>query len=70
MIEKRYRTNLNDKIAALRQSVPSLRVTEKSINGNGRRGGGDVMEDLEGLTPANKLNKVIQSSRLLLPTSF
>jgi len=70
MIEKRYRTNLNDKIAALRQSVPSLRVTEKSINGNGRRGGGDVMEDLEGLTPANKLNKVIQSPRLLLRTSF
>lgn len=56
MIEKRYRTNLNDKIAALRQSVPSLRVTEKSINGNNRRGG-DLVEDLDGLTPANKLNK-------------
>lgn len=26
MIEKRYRTNLNDKIAALRDSVPALRV--------------------------------------------
>ncbi|RKF63937.1 hypothetical protein OnM2_022078 [Erysiphe neolycopersici] len=29
MIEKRYRTNLNDKIAALRDAVPSLRVAVK-----------------------------------------
>lgn len=30
MIEKRYRTNLNDKIAALRDAVPSLRVAAKN----------------------------------------
>jgi len=53
MIEKRYRTNLNDKIAALRDSVPSLRVMSKK---NAR--GEEIHEDLQGLTPAHKLNKV------------
>lgn len=52
MIEKRYRTNLNDKIAALRDSVPSLRV----MAGTSKLGD-DEDEDLEGLTPAHKLNK-------------
>lgn len=47
VIEKRYRNNLNDKIVELRNSVPSLRATKKA---NGE-------EDLEGLTPAHKLNK-------------
>lgn len=51
MIEKRYRTNLNDKIAALRDSVPSLRVMAKGARGDGEK------EDLQGLTPAHKLNK-------------
>lgn len=51
MIEKRYRTNLNDKISALRDSVPSLRVMSK---GSGTHSG---EEDLQGLTPAHKLNK-------------
>lgn len=51
MIEKRYRTNLNDKISALRDSVPSLRVMSK---GSGNHSG---EEDLQGLTPAHKLNK-------------
>nr|POE80943.1 sterol regulatory element-binding protein 1 [Quercus suber] len=50
VIEKRYRNNLNDKIVELRNSVPSLRVMGKT-NGGGRD------EDLEGLTPAHKLNK-------------
>jgi hypothetical protein len=50
MIEKRYRTNLNDKIAALRDSVPALRVVTRK--------GGMEGEDLQGLTPAHKLNKV------------
>lgn len=58
MIEKRYRTNLNDKIAALRQSVPSLRATEKSLSGKGGRKLADMIEDLDGLVPPNKLNKV------------
>ncbi|KAG0645140.1 Processed sterol regulatory element-binding 1 [Hyphodiscus hymeniophilus] len=52
MIEKRYRTNLNDKIAALRDSVPSLRIiTRRNARGE------EVEEDLDGLTPAHKLNK-------------
>lgn len=53
MIEKRYRTNLNDKIAALRDSVPSLRV----MAGTSKLGEDDEEEDLEGLAPAHKLNK-------------
>ncbi|KAH8752101.1 helix-loop-helix DNA-binding domain-containing protein [Hyaloscypha finlandica] len=57
MIEKRYRTNLNDKIAALRDSVPSLRVMGKK----GSRG--ELHEDLQGLTPAHKLNKATVLSK-------
>jgi hypothetical protein len=57
MIEKRYRTNLNDKIAALRDSVPSLRVTTKNS-----RGQEVLQEDLQGLTPAHKLNKAGRSN--------
>jgi hypothetical protein len=53
MIEKRYRTNLNDKIAALRDSVPSLRIVTKKTSHSE-----EVQEDLQGLTPAHKLNKV------------
>lgn len=49
MIEKRYRTNINDKILALRDCVPSLRCVVS--------GGPRPNEDLEGLTPASKLNK-------------
>lgn len=52
VIEKRYRANLNDKIAELRDSVPSLRATSKSTNGS-------IVddEDADGVTPASKLNK-------------
>jgi hypothetical protein len=54
MIEKRYRTNLNDKIAALRDSVPSLRIMSKSARGEDTT---NDREELHGLTPAHKLNK-------------
>ena len=54
MIEKRYRTNLNDKIAALRDSVPSLRIMSKSARGEDTS---NDREELHGLTPAHKLNK-------------
>jgi hypothetical protein len=64
MIEKRYRTNLNDKIAALRDSVPSLRVMGKK----GSRG--ELHEDLQGLTPAHKLNKVSQPPDPPFPSSL
>lgn len=53
-IEKRYRTNLNDKIAALRDSVPSLRIMCKSARGEDTT---EDREELHGLTPAHKLNK-------------
>jgi len=60
MIEKRYRTNLNDKIAALRNSVPSLRIMSRS-QPSGQAD--DDNEDLEGLTPAHKLNKATVLSK-------
>ncbi|KAI9876481.1 MAG: hypothetical protein M1830_006420, partial [Pleopsidium flavum] len=62
MIEKRYRTNLNDKIAALRDSVPSLRAMPKNTQGNAIDGDDD-REDLDGLTPAHKLNKATVLSK-------
>lgn len=54
MIEKRYRTNINDKISALRDSVPSLRIMSKSARGEDTT---EDREELHGLTPAHKLNK-------------
>ncbi|KAJ5425767.1 hypothetical protein N7465_000837 [Penicillium sp. CMV-2018d] len=52
VIEKRYRANLNDKIAELRDSVPSLRSTK---NPNG--GSPDDDDEAEAANAANKLNK-------------
>lgn len=67
MIEKRYRTNLNDKIAALRDAVPSLRIMVHRL---GREGEGvdDTelaveAESLGGLAPAHKLNKATVLSK-------
>ncbi|KAI1325042.1 hypothetical protein F5Y16DRAFT_411640 [Xylariaceae sp. FL0255] len=60
MIEKRYRTNLNDKIAALRDSVPSLRIISKSARGEDTT---EDREELHGLTPAHKLNKATVLSK-------
>lgn len=73
MIEKRYRTNLNDKIAALRDSVPALRVMVHRLEHTDDTGASNLDinimdeikaeagvegdEDLGGLTPAHKLNK-------------
>lgn len=48
VIEKRYRANLNEKIAELRDSVPSLKVAATAQQNEG---------DGSGATPANKLNK-------------
>lgn len=62
MIEKRYRNNLNDKIAALRDSVPSLRIMQKSARGEVTA---DDREELQGLTPAHKLNKATVSCFLI-----
>lgn len=60
MIEKRYRTNLNDKIAALRDAVPSLRIMSKSSRGEDTTAD---REELHGLTPAHKLNKATVLSK-------
>lgn len=57
VIEKRYRANLNEKIAELRDSVPALRALKKSKGKKHSEASSDDDEDLEGLTPSNKLNK-------------
>ncbi|EHY57828.1 hypothetical protein ABEF92_004377 [Exophiala dermatitidis] len=56
VIEKRYRANLNEKIAELRDSVPSLRSSKKSRPRDASNEDSDE-EDLDGLAPSNKLNK-------------
>jgi hypothetical protein len=63
MVEKRYRTNLNHKIALLRDSVPTMRVLDDD-----KRNCEDSQEDLQGLQSAQKLNKVLLYSRLFLYT--
>jgi len=57
MIEKRYRTNLNDKIAQLRDSVPALRVAAQRMEQGSCGAEGDAEDDMSGLIPAPKLNK-------------
>ncbi|KAB5546903.1 hypothetical protein GE09DRAFT_1060499 [Coniochaeta sp. 2T2.1] len=48
MIEKRYRNNLNDKIAALRDSVPALRVMVHRLEGGAaENNGGSELDDEE-----------------------
>jgi hypothetical protein len=53
--EKRYRTNLNDKIAVLRNCVPSLRSLKEGARSECAVGG---REDLQDLPPVRKLSKV------------
>lgn len=67
MIEKRYRTNLNDKIVALRDAVPSLRVMAHRL-GHDVEGldEHDLMAEAESmgrLTPPQKLNKATVLSK-------
>ncbi|KAJ0300047.1 hypothetical protein COL516b_008789 [Colletotrichum fioriniae] len=64
MIEKRYRVNINEKIIALRDAVPSLRcVVQHTENPQAAAAAAesdeaiDVVEELGGLMPARKLNK-------------
>ncbi|POS70559.1 hypothetical protein DHEL01_v211048 [Diaporthe helianthi] len=52
MIEKRYRTNLNDKIAALRDSVPALRVMVHRLehaddDNNMNNNSGNIMDEIK-----------------------
>lgn len=49
VIEKKYRTNINDKIGALRDAVPALRMAAGDAE--------TTLQDLDGLPPASKLNK-------------
>jgi len=59
MIEKRYRTNLNDKIAQLRDSVPALRVVAQRLEHPSwdEDGENDEAVNNGSLAPAAKLNK-------------
>jgi hypothetical protein len=49
IIEKKYRTNINAKITALRDAVPSLRMAAGDTD--------MTLNDLDGLSPASKINK-------------
>ncbi|KAH8907667.1 hypothetical protein BR93DRAFT_926688 [Coniochaeta sp. PMI_546] len=64
MIEKRYRNNLNDKIAALRDSVPALRVMvhrlEAAQGGNGSEEGDEGEDDSYGF----RLGKIEETEDL------
>jgi hypothetical protein len=53
--EKRYRTNLNDKITVLRNYVPSLRSLIEGARSEYAVGG---REDLQDLPPVRRLSKV------------
>ena len=57
LIEKRYRTNLNDKIAQLRDSVPSLRLPPKQTSVNAGQVDSDCSDEGEESSTAQKLNK-------------
>ncbi|GMG50155.1 unnamed protein product [Ambrosiozyma monospora] len=54
IIEKKYRTNINAKILELRDAVPTLRAVNESERIS--------LDELEGLTPAVKLNKATYPS--------
>ncbi|PSR82499.1 helix-loop-helix DNA-binding domain-domain-containing protein, partial [Coniella lustricola] len=63
MIEKRYRTNLNDKIAALRDSVPALRVMvhrlENHAGADQQGSTEDIMDEIQaeaGLEPGANMD--------------
>lgn len=55
VIEKKYRTNINDKIFQLREIVPTLRFAYKRYSGMPILS--QDADDLDGLEPARKLNK-------------
>ncbi|KAI9804543.1 MAG: hypothetical protein M1825_001443 [Sarcosagium campestre] len=55
VVEKRYRVNLNGKIAALRDSVPSLRLLASKSQPNADDE--DDEDDIEGHLSAQRLNK-------------
>ncbi|KAK0717266.1 helix-loop-helix DNA-binding domain-containing protein [Lasiosphaeria miniovina] len=57
MIEKRYRTNLNDKIAQLRDAVPSLRVVSHRSEHSRYDDQEDAGDDESASAQAPKLNK-------------
>ncbi|KAK1830209.1 helix-loop-helix DNA-binding domain-containing protein [Podospora conica] len=62
MIEKRYRTNLNDKIAQLRDAVPALRIVAQRLEGGSDEryrceDAGFLDDEFSGLAPVAKLNK-------------
>ncbi|KAK3695638.1 helix-loop-helix DNA-binding domain-containing protein [Podospora appendiculata] len=56
MIEKRYRTNLNDKIAQLRDSIPTLRVVAQRLENQGFEEDGEAVDENDA-GPTPKLNK-------------
>ena len=66
VVEKRYRTNLNDKIAALRDSVPSLRRTSTTTTKDLTTGSSENNKDVQVPAPSlQKLNKTTVLSKAI-----
>ncbi|KAL3230037.1 putative transcription factor HMS1 [Nakaseomyces bracarensis] len=55
IVEKKYRTNINDRLTELKQTVPTIRFTYKSISNIPLTE--DDHRQLNGMEPAKKLNK-------------
>ena len=64
-IEKRYRTNLNDKINCLRQGVPSLCRTSSSESKSADGGEGSDSEEMDTKTGQQKYAKAVILTRAL-----
>ncbi|WFD34088.1 hypothetical protein MCUN1_000920 [Malassezia cuniculi] len=63
-IERRYRSNINDRIAGLRDVVPALRELRPAPRGRKRRRKGAVEEEIvDGVSAATKLNKATVLSK-------
>lgn len=65
MIEKRYRTNLNDKILALRNAVPSLRVAAGGADAQAEDVPDDALSSAQKLSKATILSKATEYIRHL-----
>ena len=63
-IERRYRSNINDRIAGLRDVVPALREMRPMPRGRKRRRKGAAEEEIvDGVSAATKLNKATVLSK-------
>jgi hypothetical protein len=68
MIEKRYRTNINDKIAQLRDAVPSLRLMAQRAKA--AEDGDGLLESVPGLAAPGQCAKPNKATILSKATEY